>query len=146
MDPKTLTQQLDDRHVAAQVAFRQKDLAAYRKIFSPTLVYERPNASAIGQQELMRDVAAQFRRVSAAHSMYERTSISGSDQNATEVLVQTASAEVVAFGFLRRRWSINRRATYHWIKSGDAWLVERVEVANETVTHTGWGFSRKRLL
>ena len=138
MDLETLARELDERHNAARIAYRERDLDAYREIFSPALAYKQPNGFTIGRAELMKDVATQLRRLSRADSTYERAALDGFNDAATEVLVQTASAEIVAFAVVRRRWVLNRHATYHWIKAGDVWIVQRVEVASEAVTHAGW--------
>jgi hypothetical protein len=144
MDLETLARELDERHGAARIAFRERDPQAYREIFSPGLAYRQPNGLTIGRDALIRDVDQQLRRLLRADSTFERTALEGSDAAATEVLVQTASAEAVAFALVRRRWVLRRHATYHWVRAGDAWVVQAVEVASEAVTHAGWAFGPGR--
>jgi len=144
MDLETLAGELDDRHNAARIAYQQRDLEAYRTLFSPELAYRQPKGVTISRDALMKDVAAQFRRLSRVDSTYAREALDGSDDTATEVLAQTASLEAVAFGVVRRRWVLNRHATYHWTRIDGAWLVRRVEVSREAVTQAGWAFGLDR--
>lgn len=135
--------ELDERRRAAQSAFREADLATYASLFSPSLAYREADGRTIGREALMRDVAAQIRIRSRATSLYVRESITGSEHQATETVTQTAVVdEPDAFGLLRRRWSLHRRAAYRWAKSGGDWIVESVDVFSEEVSHLNWSLAR----
>ncbi len=131
---------LDERHAEAQAAFLRRDIAAYCEMFSPTLAYQQLNGQVIGRDQLMRDVAAQFRQLSSVESSFTREALHVTDSEVTEALMQTATAEATAFGFIHRRWKLNRRATYCWTKRQEMWTIERVTVHSETMMSAGWSF------
>jgi hypothetical protein len=137
----SIERELDARHAKAQAAFSRRDISAYCEMFSPTLAYQQLNGRVIGCDQLMRDVAAQFRQLSSAESSFTREAMRVTDSEVTETLMQAATAETSAFGFIHRRWKLNRRATYCWTKRQEIWTIERVTVHSETMVSAGWSFS-----
>jgi hypothetical protein len=131
---------LDELHSTAAAAFARKDVAAYRKLFSPTLTYQQADGTIIDREQLMRDVAEQFRRLTHAASSYSRESIFIAGNEATEVLEQEAYLRATAFGFINRSWTLRRRGSYVWFKTGDTWVVQRVQVLSEAIIPEGWRF------
>lgn len=141
---RSIEDELDERHRAAKVAFSKRDILAYQAMFSPSLRYQRADGAVLNREGLMRDVALQFRTSRHVASSYVRGSLDVAGDEATETLVQTAEAEVAAFGILHRHWSIDRRGDYTWKKSDRTWVIERVKVHSETISPAGWrlGFRR----
>ena len=127
--------ELDAAHALASAAYAQRDVDACRRVFAEDLQYTQLNGETIGVDRLMSDVMDQFSRVKACGSTYERESIEieGSEL-ATEMLTQSAWAEIPAFGLFRRRWQIRRRGRYTWRKTADGWKLAKVVVLAETVT------------
>jgi hypothetical protein len=66
---------LDQAHAKAKAAFAAKDLSTYMGLFSADLAYVQANGRTIDREQLRRDVAAQFRRVSKAESSFVREAI-----------------------------------------------------------------------
>lgn len=83
---RSLEAELDERHRAANLAFARKDLLAYQQMFSPALIYQRADGEIVSRDQLMRDVALQFRNLSRSDSSYVRESLvtvgDQSDRNA----------------------------------------------------------------
>jgi Domain of unknown function (DUF4440) len=125
--------ELDARHYDAKRAFEHKDLAAYREIFAPDLAWCQADGRIIGRQQLMRDVASQFRRLRWVRSSFARESIEPGDDRVVELLTQTAFAGATAFFFIHRIWNITRKGRYYWTKIVDQWQIDRVEVLEEHV-------------
>ena len=88
----------------------------------------------------MRDVAAQFRRLSRVRSSFVRERIEADGDRVTEVLTQTASVGATAFLVLHRTWELTRRGRYTWRKQGERWLIEAVEVIEEHVSPGRFSF------
>jgi len=131
---------LDARHAEARSAFADRDARAYSDLFSDRLRYERSNGKVIGKSELMRDVKAQFRRMSGAESRFVRAKLALDGGNLTETLRQQAVYEASAFGFVRRTWSIERRCRYTWTMENGYWRVIDVLV-NEERVRSNWRLS-----
>ncbi len=136
----SIEKEIDACHAAAKLAFAHKDIGAYRDIFSPSLAYRQVDGRVIGRDELMRDVAVQFRRLDSAKSAFIREHLSVTSDEAIETLIQEVTIETTAFGFVHRRWKINRRGLYTWIHREGRWMIKQVEVLSETVTSAGWWF------
>jgi hypothetical protein len=132
--------ELDARHLAAMGAFSRRDLDAYRQVFSPTLAYQQADGRIITRDQLMRDVARQFRRLSHVKASFVRERMSIAGDEATELLVQEASLEATAFGVVHRSWRLTRRGDYVWTKLEGLWVIQRVKVFSETVLPAGWRF------
>jgi hypothetical protein len=144
MQLNSIEKELDRRHAEAKRAFARKDISAYREIFSPSLAYCQPDGRVISRDTLMRDVAVQFRRLDSAESVFVREDLSMTSGDVKETLIQEAAAEATLFGFVHRRWKINRRGTYTWTKQEGRWVIKQVEVFSETVTSAGWWFGTGR--
>ncbi len=129
-----ISAELDARHNDAKRAFEHKDLPAYREIFAPDLAYCQADGCVIGREQLMRDVATQFRRLNWVRSSFAHESIEPGDSRATELLTQTGLAVATAFIIVHRIWKITRKGRYHWTKVESHWRIERVEVLEEHVT------------
>ena len=99
--------ELDALHAEGRRAYRDRDVASYRRIFSEDLKYTQHDGKTIGLDRLMSDVREQFSRVTDVGGRYERESIEihGPD-HVTETLTQTAWAEMRVFLFFKRRWFV----------------------------------------
>jgi Domain of unknown function (DUF4440) len=137
-DANIVERELDARHAAAQIAFSHRDLDAYRALFSPSLSYRQADGRVIGRDELMKNVASQFRRLSMTKSSFSREQFSVGGNEAAETIRQSATAEATAFGLLHRRWKIDRHAAYRWTKINGVWTIGSVSVFSETMTGDGW--------
>ncbi len=134
----TVQKELDERHAEAQLAFARKDLDAYRELFSPYLYYRQRNGRVIGRDDLMRDVAIQFRRLDSVKSAFIREDLNVTGEEVRETLIQEATATATAFGLVHRRWKIIRRGIYTWRVEEGRWVIKEVEVLSETMTSAGW--------
>jgi ketosteroid isomerase-like protein len=130
---RNIAAELDAVHSQAKQAFQAKDLNAYMDVFSPQLTYKQADGRVIDRDQLTRDVADQFASVRSMNTSYFRESIEASDSKVTEVLQQTAWAEVGAFTMFRRKWKIQRRGRYVWTKTSDGWKIIYVEIMEENV-------------
>jgi len=133
---------LDERHAVAREAYSRKDVDSYREIFCGDLEYQRTDGSVIDRAQLMRDVNSQFRRLLKADTTFVREEFHLEGEQAVEVVSQTASAEVIAFGLFRLTWRLRRRGLYTWAIDGGVWKIARVTVLNEEVKSGGWRFGR----
>jgi Domain of unknown function (DUF4440) len=126
--------ELDAMHLEAREAFERRDLAAYRALFAPELTYCQADGRVIGRDQLMRDVAAQFRRLSGFRSSFVREAIEIGDGRANELLTQTGCTCATAFFIVHRVWEFSRRSRFFWTDVGKRWRIERVEVIKEHVS------------
>ena len=133
---------LDERHEAVRQAFLGRNLEAYRAAFSAGLSYRQADGRVIDRDRLMRDVAAQFRRLDWAESRSVREALAVEGAEVTETVRQTALGEVSAFGLVGRTWQVDRRARWTWAIENGVWTIVRVEVLSETV-RGGWRFGRR---
>jgi ABC-type taurine transport system substrate-binding protein len=131
LQANSIERELDERHAAARVAYSRRDIDAYREIFSPTLSYQQADGRVIDRHQLMRDVAVQFHRLCSASSSFTREHLSTVDDEITETLVQVATAEATAYGFVHRTWKVDRRAIYTWTKLRGSWTIAGVQVLSE---------------
>jgi hypothetical protein len=132
-DPTKAAAELDAMHLEARCAFERRDLATYRDLFAPELTYRQADGRVIGRDQLMRDVAAQFRRLSGVRSSFVRESIEFGEDRANELLTQTGCACATAFFVIHRIWDLTRKSRFYWTKVGQRWRIERVEVIEEHV-------------
>jgi hypothetical protein len=140
MTPSAIEQALDRRHAAAQIAFANKDIAAYHDLFGVTLRYRQIDGVTIDRAQLMRDVGTQFRKIMRAESHFTREALHVAGDDVRETLRQTAIVEIPAFGFLRRIWRIERRGDYTWAREAGIWRIVRVDVLSEDVgSRLRWG-------
>jgi hypothetical protein len=136
-DEIALVAALDARHAEAIAAFDHRDIKAYSDLFSDSLRYERSDGKVIGKSQLMRDVKAQFRRLSRAKSSFVRDSSIVEGRNVAETLNQHVVCEASAFGFVRRRWSLERRGRYTWTLEDGHWRIIDVRISDEQLG-SGW--------
>jgi len=133
---------LDELHAAAREAYSRKDVDAYREIFCADLEYQRVDGRVIDRAQLMRDVKAQFQKLDKADTTFVREEFSLDGKQATAVLSQTACADAVAFGFIRRSWCLRRRGHYTWATTDGVWKIARVRVLSEEIRSSGWRLGR----
>jgi hypothetical protein len=129
--------ELAARHRRANDAFRQKDLAAYLDTFAASLAYRQADGKRLDRDQLAQQVKAQLAGLSSVENSYESESLVIEGEQATEVLRQTASIELVHLGVIRRRWNLFRRGRYVWRKFGGDWQIAEVEVLEERVVPGG---------
>jgi hypothetical protein len=139
-DEVELAAALDARHNDADAAFSDRNIEAYRDLFSESVRYERTDGMVIGKSQLIRDVQAQFRRIDRAESSFVRDDLAIADGNVSETLVQHAVCDASAFGFVRRKWSLERSGRYTWALEDGKWRIIHVRVTNEHV-RSSWKFS-----
>jgi hypothetical protein len=137
-EPSLLTAELDAMHAEAKAAFERRDLTRYRDLFAPELTYRQADGRVIDRDRLMRDVGAQFRRLSRVRSSFLREQIEADGDRATEVLTQTASIGSTAFLVVHRTWELTRRGRYTWRRNGERWLIEAVEILEEHLGPGRW--------
>lgn len=143
-ETKTIEAELDERHAIARTAFLNRDVAAYRALFSPALAYHQVDGRVIDRRQLMRDVASQFRRRLNAKWHLAREHLKIDLDEAAETLIQLVTVEMSALGLIHRTWQLNRRAVYVWTEPGGVWTIGRVHVLSEEGKHLGWRFGITR--
>ena len=126
--------ELDAMHDLARNAFACRDLAAYRDLMAPDLRYRQADGRTIDRDQLMRDVAAQFRRLNRFRSSFSREHIEIGEDRATETLTQSGSVGTSAFLVVHRTWDFTAKSRYIWRKSEGRWWIEEVEVLEEQVS------------
>jgi hypothetical protein len=139
----SIEDELDERHRAASRAFAERDVDAYRAMFSPALVYRRSDGNVIGRDALMRDVAQQFRNLTRITSNFTRVGLVRAGDDVVEQLIQGGSAQATAFGFVHRSWSVARKGDYTWTRENGIWVIRQVQVLSETMSPTGWRVGRR---
>jgi hypothetical protein len=137
----SIEQALDERHAAGQAIYARRDIDGYRELFSPTLSYRQANGKVIGRDELMRDVARQFRNLTNARSSFTREQLSVDGGNVVETLTQLATAQATAFGIVHRLMRIERRGMYSWTNVDGVWRIAAVRILNEKMT-SSWRFGQ----
>lgn len=129
-----LIEELDAMHDRASRALAGRDLAAYRDLMAPDLKYLQIDGRTVDRDRLIRDVAAQFRRLNRLESSFSREHIEIGEDRATETLTQSGSVGASAFLVVHRTWDFTRKARYTWRKSQGRWSIEEVEVLEEQVS------------
>ncbi|HEX4302938.1 MAG TPA: nuclear transport factor 2 family protein [Rhizomicrobium sp.] len=138
-----IAQELDARHRAANAAFEQRDIDAYRALFSTALAYRQNDGKVIGRDALMRNVAQQFRNLTRVTSTFTRLELAQADNGVVEHLIQSGSAQATAFGFVHRSWVIARVGDYTWTRENGIWVIRQVQVLSETLSPTGWRIGKR---
>lgn len=133
-EPTETIAELDAMHAKAKAAFERRDIAAYRELFAPALTYRQADGRTIDRDRLMSDVHVQFRRFSWVRSSFVREHIEVKVERVTEILIQTGSVGATAFLVVHRTWELVRRGRYIWGKQGGRWMIEAVEVLEESVS------------
>ncbi len=131
-----ITTALDARHAQAQAAFTNRDIEAYREIFSAEGRYEQKDGIVLDQSRLMRDVRAQFQKMDRAESRFVREKLVLDGEQVSETLIQNASFEVSLFGLVRRRWDLERRGVYTWVMEDGRWRISHVRILDEHLRGT----------
>ena len=126
---------LDAAHDRARKAYAARDGAAYMAVFHPEIQYQQLDGKVIGYAALARSVRTQLEHVENAASEFRRESLESQDrQQAIEVLAQSATYSVRAFGLLHTQWQVQRSGRYEWLFTDGRWQIRRVEVLAEVVT------------
>ncbi|HUQ18227.1 MAG TPA: hypothetical protein VM099_01330, partial [Gemmatimonadaceae bacterium] len=126
--------ELDAAHERAKRAYAARDSAEYLEIFHPDLEYTQLDGRTISRDQLRQNVSTQLAHVDTAASEYHRDElIVGSPSEVTEVVDQTATFSVRAFGLIRREWRVDRRGRYQWCRTSAGWQIRRVQIISEKV-------------
>ena len=133
LDSTSLAPDLDAAHSRAKACYRAKDLGGFMALFAPGLRYKQPDGHTIGWDQLAQDVSAQFMTVEEADTTYVRESLEANNDEATEILEQTASLTMRHFLFFERTLHLTRRGRYRWVRSPEGWKIQEVEVLSESV-------------
>lgn len=133
MDNEKILNEIDEMHQLSNEALVQKRFDDYINIFSDNLIYKQLNAKIIDKKQLTKDISSYFSRLKIATSHYERKDFSIEGNRFTETLIQNATASIKIFFFFKKNWTVEREGKYQWIKNGDNWKIEKVEVLNERV-------------
>lgn len=140
--PPDIAAAIDARHVAMRAAALDRDIAAYADCLAETVEYVRVDGSIGDRAAMLREAEAQFGTMASFDATTVRTAGSFDGEVVRETLRQDAEVAVVAFGFVRRRWRMERRQDYEWIREGGDWRVRRVDITMLDTTHAGWGWGR----
>ncbi|WP_337268407.1 nuclear transport factor 2 family protein [Oryzifoliimicrobium ureilyticus] len=95
--PRSVEQELYERHAVARAAFLNRDIAAYGALFSPNLAYRQIDGSVIGRRKLLDDVEVQFRRRHKPTWRFSREDLKVEGDEIIETLVQLGTIEASAF-------------------------------------------------
>lgn len=138
-DLKEIAKELDDVHTNARRAFLNRDLNAYRAIFTEDLRYVQPNGKPIDLGQLMRDVKRQLAQFKSVDSEFTRDSIAmNHDGSVTQVGRQNATYSVSVFFFFTKTWKISRHGQYTFRRTDNGWRICDVVVLSETVRSVSW--------
>jgi hypothetical protein len=129
--------EIDDAHARAQKAFQTRDLRSYMEIFTPDLTYRQPDGQTIDRDTLRKDVARQFKSITAVRWRFARESFEAAGNEVSESLIQTGWIASTAFGILHRLWHLERRGLYTWRRTNRDWQISAVEVHSERVVGAG---------
>lgn len=136
----------EQRHEASRIAYKNRDLTAYMSPFSPDVKYLRADGQSIDHAQLSRNVASQFRRLSAADWVSFVEASEARDDEVIETVSQSGWIMSTAFGFVHRIWRLDRRGLYTWRLGPGGWQITEVAVLSETVTSNGIRFGKRRSL
>lgn len=135
-DSDRIAHELDAAHGEAKEHYRNKNIAAYMRVFTPDLKYRQANGKLIGKEQLARDLWSQLAQVEGVDSSYRRESLQWEGEMAVEHLVQIASVTVRRFLILRRTWHVHRRGRYVWVRTSEGWRIREVEILDERVSRS----------
>jgi hypothetical protein len=130
---KEIESVLDQAHAIAQSALNAKDLDRYMAVFSRDLAYKQLNGKTITWQQLRRDVADQFARMTKAEGKFVRERLEYKGTDVIEYATQNATAEERIFFVFKRVWRIHRRGIYTWSKINARWVISKVDILEERV-------------
>jgi hypothetical protein len=133
LNNKEIESALDQAHANAQYALNARDLDRYMAGFSRNLAYKQLNGKTIAWQQLRRDVADQFARMSKADSKFVRERIEYKGTDIIEYVTQIATAEERIFFVFKRVWRIHRRGIYTWSNINAKWVISKVEILEESI-------------
>jgi hypothetical protein len=131
-----------ERHEASRRLYLARDLEGYMAFFAPDLIYRRAGGESLTLAQLTRDVADQFRRFNSANWTSRSESEERDGDRIIEIVSQSGTFGVTAFGILRREWKLERRARYTWKVYEGRWRIAEVQVLEETLTGSGLKFGR----
>jgi hypothetical protein len=82
---------------------------------------------------LAKDQAFYFSRLKKAKSQYKRTGFSVEGNRFTENIIQKANISIQVFFIFTKKWTVERVGHYEWIKNGEHWKIEKVEILQEKI-------------
>jgi len=132
-----------ERHEASRRLYLARDLNGYMDHFTPDLVYRQADGNALNREQLTRQVADQFRRLSAADWISRVESEDRVSDRIEEVVRQTGTFVTSAFGLVHRLWKLERRARYTWKMHAGRWRICDVHVIEESLVGAGLKFGAK---
>jgi hypothetical protein len=123
-------------------AFAARDLDSYREYFTADLQYHDPRGRTIGRDRLMRDVASQFQRISAAATTSFVEEVRPASDTFAVTHTQRAWIALRVVPCVHRLFYLERRGQAAWRFDGARWQICEVNVLEEKMQSRGWQFRR----
>jgi hypothetical protein len=133
MTDAELSKEIDNTHIAANEALKNKKLDAYIHFFDDGLQYEQLNGKIIGKAKLADDIKIYFNRIKSYSGSYHRKEINISEDRVTEILTQHSKVVLKIFIFFSKNWTVEREGIYEWIKVNGNWKICKVKILAEKV-------------
>jgi len=128
-----LTKEIDNAHIAANEALKNKKLDAYIHFFDDGLQYEQLNGKTTGKVKLADDIKLYFNRIKSFSGSFHRKEINISEGRVIEILTQHAKTTIKVFIFFSKNWTVEREGIYEWIKVNGNWKICKVKILAEKV-------------
>lgn len=128
-----LAKEIDNAHIAANEALKNKKLDAYIHFFDDGLQYEQLNGKTIGKVKLADDIKKYFNRVKKVSSSFQKKEFNISEGRVIERLVQNTKVSIKVFIFFSKSWTFEREGIYEWIKVNGNWKICKVKILAEKV-------------
>ena len=131
MDTNSTIREIDNTHLAANLALKNKDFDAYIGYFSDDLKYKQLNGKIIDKRQLSNDTQRYFDRIKSYSGTYDRLNSSVDNDLFIEKIIQKATVTIRIFIFFSKKWTVEREGTYKWEKVNGKWKILNVEITSE---------------
>ena len=131
MDTNSTIAEIDNTHLAANLALKNKDFAAYIGHFSDDLKYKQLNGKTIDKRQLSNDTQRYFDRIKTYTGAYDRLNYSVDNDLFIEKISQRVTVTIGVFIFFSKKWTVEREGIYKWKKINGKWEILDVEITSE---------------
>jgi hypothetical protein len=131
MDINTVIEEIDNSHLMANLALKNKDFATYISVFSDDLKYKQMDGKAIDKRQLSKDTQKYFDRIKSYSGAYDRLNFLFENDLFIEKLAQKATVTIRIFLFFSKKWTVEREGIYKWKKVNNVWKISDVEIISE---------------
>ncbi|WP_029282125.1 hypothetical protein [Pedobacter sp. R20-19] len=130
MEIDLITQELDNIHQKANLAFERKDISLYMNLFDNSIRYTKADSTVYDRKELLYQTESFFKKTKDISTSYYRikSSIEG------EILFEKIARKSIVYmkGLLfAKKQTIQTEEVFQWKKIQDTWKVISVQVVLE---------------